>query len=160
MSSERSTGTDLGLLAIRLALGVTFVWHGIAKVAGENAPGLEQFAKHLDGLGVPFPYPAAVATVVGEIGGGLVVGLGLGVVARLGALALAVIMLVAIFKVHLPNGFISPFVVVAPPGVQAGDKLPIVTGFEYNIALLAMSLCVLFAGAGRIGLLSGGKKGG
>ena len=153
MASERSTGASLGLLMIRLALGAIFITHGLLKVVGENAPKVQGFADYLaNNLNVPFPYPAAIATIASEIGGGIVILLGLGIFARLGALALAVIMGVAIFKVHWPNGFLLP--------MQAEQAGQINYGYEYNVALLAMALCILFAGPGKIGLLGGGGGGG
>ena len=149
MAGGKNSGADLGLLVLRLALAGIFIAHGVQKVIG---PGVEGFSSTLANLGVPFPYQAAVATIASELGGGLVVGLGLGVVARLGALALAVVMGVAILKVHLHNGFFIPLEVK-----EAGR---VAWGYEYNIALLAMALCVLFAGPGKLGLLSGRGRGG
>jgi putative oxidoreductase len=150
MAGGRTGGTDIGLLFLRLALGGIFLAHGVMKVL-PSSPGVSGLADTLAKLGIPYPYPAAVATIASEIGGGAVVILGLGIIARLGALSLAVVMVVAILKVHLQNGFFLPMEAKAPG--------PIPMGYEYNVALLAMALCILFAGPGKFGLM-GGKGGG
>ncbi len=149
MADGKKTGLDFGLLVLRLALGGIFIAHGVAKVWGPGAPGLQGVSDFLGNLGVPYPYPMAVATISAEIGGGLLVVLGL--FARLGALSLAVVMAVAILKVHWKNGFFLP------QKMEAAGHIP--NGYEYALALGCMALCILFAGAGgfRVPL---GKRGG
>jgi putative oxidoreductase len=143
MAGGKNAGQDLGLLVLRLVLGGIFIAHGVQKLTGVGVGG---FADFLGTLELPSPYPLAVATISAEIGGGLLVVLG--VFPRIGALALAVVMGVAIWKVHWAKGFF----------MQIPEKEPGTFGFEYNLALLGMALCVLLAGAGNIGLFP--KKGG
>jgi len=145
MAGGKNAGQDLGLLVLRLVLGGIFIAHGVQKLMG---PGVGGFSDFLASLQLPSPYPLAVATISAEIGGGLLVVLG--IFPRIGAIALAAVMAVAIWKVHWPNGFFLPG--------EAAEKGPIKMGFEYNLALLGMALCILLAGAGRIGLFP--KKGG
>lgn len=72
MRPNRST--DLGLLVIRLMLGVVFVYHGQGKLFG----GLDQFAGFLGTLHVPAPHVAAVLAGLSEFGGGLLLLAGVG----------------------------------------------------------------------------------
>lgn len=154
MADSKRSGADVGLLLLRLALGGIFVAHGVVKVL-EGGPSV--LADTLANLGLPQANILAYATIIGEIGGGLLVALG--ILPRLGALALAVIMGVAIAKVHLVNGF---FLVTKAtqenfaswPGQT--DKI-IPHGMEYNVALLAMSLAVFLAGGGAYSLVVGRK---
>jgi putative oxidoreductase len=128
------TAADWGLLFLRIALGIVFIAHGAQKVFGWfGGPGLAGTVGFMHGkLGIPVPL-AYLASFT-EFFGGLAVLFGF--LGRLAALGLSINMLVAIFTVHLPNGFFL------------GKK----EGFEYAFALLGMALCVLFAGPGRIAL--------
>jgi putative oxidoreductase len=149
MAGGKNSGLDAGLLILRLALGGIFIAHGVTKVIGTG--GVQGFADFVGSLGLPAavpPYPLAVAAVVAEIGGGLLVVLGL--FARPAALALAVVMAVAIWKVHWANGFW-----LAKTAAKEG---PIANGMEYCVALLSMALCIFFAGPGGVSALP--KKGG
>ena len=164
MGKPNLSGSDAGALILRLALGGIFVAHGVAKLLpwGES---LESFSKTVGSLGIPGPaYPAAVAIVAAEILGGLLVILGL--LPRLGALALAIVMAGAIYFVHLPSGFFLK--VMATPqdiaawseAVKGKESIPIPHGIEFNVALLAMSLQVLLGGAGKMVVAGKSKKGG
>jgi putative oxidoreductase len=149
MAGGKQTGVDAGLLILRLGLGGIFIAHGVAKVLSPG--GVQGFADTVGNLGMPTflpPYPLAVAAITAEIGGGLLVVLGL--FARPAALALAVVMAVAIWKVHWANGFWL--------AAEATKEGKILNGMEHCVALLAMALCIFFAGAGSICALP--KKGG
>jgi putative oxidoreductase len=149
MAGGKKTGVDAGLLVLRLALGGIFIAHGVSKVISPG--GVNGFSDFVASLGLPGflpPYPLAVAAITAEIGGGLLVVLGL--FARPAALALAVVMAVAIWKVHSKNGFWL--------AASAAKEGPIANGMEYCLALLSMALCIFFAGAGGISALP--KKGG
>src|SRR4051794_21084813 len=99
--------TSIALLMLRLALGWTFFFHGSQKVFGLfGGSGLETFAEHLKGMGLPRflpPYAWAILAGYGEMVGGALVLLGL--FARVGTLPIIVTMIMAIAKVHGPNGF-------------------------------------------------------
>lgn len=125
-----------GLLLLRLALGVIFVMHGSQKVLGLfEGPGLlttvQNFETH---LGIPplLGYAAALTELFGGLA--LIVGL----FTRLAALGIGVTMGVALWKVHLVYGFFMNW--ACDPGKKHG--------FEYNLALLAMALTLVFTGAG------------
>src|SRR5262249_27368024 len=124
----------------RLFLGVIFFAHGAQKVFGWfGGPGLMNTVSFFgNSLGVP-PALAVIAALT-ECFGGLAVFVGL--LTRLAALGLIVVMLVAVAKVHWRNGF---FLNMSP---QPGKG----HGFEFNFALIGMALAVLVGGAGRVSL--------
>jgi len=138
MSNGKNAGLDVGLLILRLALGAILIVHGYAKLTTIGPSGLADYLGNK--LGILWPLPMAYACLLAEIGGGALVILGL--FARIGALAIAVTMGVAIAKVHWPKGF---FLKLKAEGL--GD---IPHGYEYCLALLAMALCIVFAGSGKI----------
>jgi putative oxidoreductase len=126
------TGVDWGLLIIRLVLGIVFAAHGWPKIA--------TFAQTVSGMahmGIP-PFFGALDVLTEFFGG---VALIFGVLARLASAGIIVVMLVAIFKVHLVNGFFMNWF-----GTQKGE------GIEYHLLVIAMALLVILAGPGRIAL--------
>jgi putative oxidoreductase len=134
-SARSATGVmarDWGLLFLRLVLGIIFVAHGSQKVFGAfHGPGLAGTVAFMGHMGIPAPL-AYLASFT-ELLGGLAVIIGL--LSRLAALGLAIDMLVAIFLVHLPNGFFGQ---------------PNKPGFEFPLAMFGMALALLFTGPGRI----------
>ena len=147
MAGGKMSGKDFGLLVLRLTLGGIMIAHGIMKLRAEG--GVNGFADTLAKIGFPGPPQAmAIAVIAGEIGGGALVILGL--MAQIGALAIAAIMVGAIVKVHLPNGFFMQD--------KATELGPLKHGVEYCVALLGMALCILFAGPGAMSFRL--KKGG
>ena len=139
---------SFGLLLLRLALGAIFFAHGAQKVMGWwGGPGIEVFAQHVMSMGMPH-FMAYVAAYAELLGGVAVI---IGFLTRLACLGLASNMAVAIWKVHLANGFFLNWFLVPGKG----------HGFEYAMALMAMSLCLLFTGAGKIsidGFIRGGSN--
>ncbi len=115
----------LSLLVMRVALGVIFIAHGWQKVF--SMQGVE---KMVSGLG--FPWWMAFVLTAAELGGGILVLVGL--LTRLGALAICVDMCVAIAKVHWSHGLKGP------------------QGFEYPLACAALAFALIFLGAGPIAL--------
>ena len=85
-------------LVLRLALGVMFVAHALLKVFVFTLPGTVAFFES-----VGFPGVLAYLTVLAEIGGGLL--LILGIWSRWVALALVPLLLGAL-SVHLDNGWV------------------------------------------------------
>ncbi|HZN60689.1 MAG TPA: DoxX family protein [Planctomycetota bacterium] len=147
MGDVKNTGLDLGLLVLRLGLGGIFIAHGVMKLLAPG--GVQGFADELAKLGLPQPYWMAVAAIASELGGALLVVLGL--FARLGALSLVVVMGVAIVCVHWQNGFLLKY-------EWSGQPTPhIPHGFEYCLALLTMALCILLAGPGKFRVPVGKK---
>src|SRR5438105_178632 len=90
---------DIGLLLLRLASGPVFLYHGSAILFGFfQGPGPRAFATH-------HHWPVILGYLVGlaQFGGGIALLTGL--FFRVGAASIALVMLGAIFLVHLPNGF-------------------------------------------------------
>ncbi|HEU4582930.1 MAG TPA: DoxX family protein [Polyangiaceae bacterium] len=126
-------------LPLRLLLGFGLAAHGLAKL--ERGP--EQFAVVLAALGVPAPHWAAWATALFELLGGLSILAGLFVTAW--SLPLAVVMLTAMFAVHLPYGFSSVKLrAVDAAGAQFGPP-----GYELNLLYLVGLLSLVLGGSGR-----------
>ena len=124
-----ASAVDTGLLCLRLTLGLVFMVHGAQLVFGAfGGPGIVNFAKMMGPLGY--------LVAIGEFFGGL--GIFVGFLSRFSAAALIVIMLGAIVKVHLPNGFFMNWY-----GKQAGE------GYEYHLLVIGMCLAILIAGPGR-----------
>jgi putative oxidoreductase len=129
------TDEDVGMLIVRLALGVVMFPHGAQKLLGWF--GGQGFAATMQGLGQMLPAAIVVLVIVIEFFGAL--GLILGLLGRVAALGVLAVMLGAIFTVHLPNGFFMNWT-----GRQAGE------GYEYHILAAAMALAILIKGSGSL----------
>ena len=116
----------LALLAMRVALGAIFIAHGAQKIFG----GMQGFEKIVTGIGAPWWMAYVVAAA--ELGGGILVLVGL--LTRLGALGNFVDMSVAIAKVHWKNGLKGP------------------AGYAFPLACAAWEFALIFFGAGPISL--------
>jgi putative oxidoreductase len=117
------------LLIVRIAAAAAFLYHGSTILFGAfGGPGLQGFAQYAH-------LPVAVAFLVGlaEFGGGLAMLTGL--LARLGAAGIVVVMAGAVLMVHLPKGF----------DVTKG-------GMEYPLTQLLIAVAILIAGAGPYSL--------
>lgn len=125
-------------IPLRLVLGYGFFEHGWAKLSR----GPEGFIGILDAIGLPFPELLGWATVVVEIVGGLMILAGAFV--PLAALPMIVILLVAIFTVHLPNGFSSiKLQAFDAAGAHFGQP-----GYETDLLYMAGLIALSIAGAG------------
>lgn len=125
---------DVGLLVLRVVLGVIFAAHGAQKLFGSfGGPGLEGTAGFHGQLGIKPPYLMAVLAGLAEFVGGILVAVGF--LTPIAAVALVVTMAVAVLTVHLRNGFFN----------MNG-------GYEFNLALAAMALALIFAGAGALSI--------
>lgn len=124
---------DIALLILRLVLGGIFVAHGAQKLFGSfGGPGIEGTAGFHEQLGIKPAKPMAVLAGLAEFVGGILVIAGF--LTPLAALALIVVMIVAILKVHLKNGFFATS-----------------EGYEFNLALIAVAVALLLAGSGAYG---------
>ncbi|MGE0314970.1 MAG: DoxX family protein [Lautropia sp.] len=131
---HRVLATDGGVaaLALRISVGVIFVAHGAQKLFGWfGGHGLEGTAQFFGSVGLNPGYLMALLAGATEFFAGLA--LIVGVLVRPAAAALAFAMLIAIFAVHFTKGFFL-------------DK----GGYEYALALFAMSVSLLSSGAGRL----------
>ena len=127
-----------GPVILRVCVGAVFVAHGLQKLLGMwGGPGLDGTAGMLGALGLPYPYPMGVLLAVTEAGGGLL--LILGGLTRPAALALAVDMAVAMWKVHYAHGFFLG-------GQGRGD------GIEYTLVLFGALISLMLTGAGALSI--------
>ena len=127
-------------IPLRLIVGCGFIEHGYAKLAR----GPDSFANILHALGVPFPSFMAWATIAVELLGGLLILLGAFV--TLASIPMAVVLLVAIFTVHLPNGF-SSIKLLSVDGAGAHFGQP---GYETDLLYLAGLMALVLGGAGPL----------
>jgi putative oxidoreductase len=127
-------------LPLRLIVGYGFMEHGFAKILR----GPEGFARILQALGVPAPHLMAWLTILVEVFGGLAIILGAFV--ALASLPMAIVLLVAIFTVHLPYGFSSiKLMAVTAAGAQFGPP-----GYECDLLYLAGLAALVMGGAGPL----------
>ena len=119
-------------LTLRIPVGIIFVAHGAQKLFGLfGGYGLEGTGQWMESIGLAPGYLMALLAGGAEFLGGLALLLGL--LVRPASALLAVTMLVAISSVHLSKGlFMSN------------------NGYEYALALLAVSVSLLFSGAGKL----------
>src|SRR5262245_34944957 len=129
-------------IPLRLSVGFGFMEHGYAKIAR----GPEKYASILHALGIPAPDLLAWATILVELFGGLAVLLGIFI--PLASIPMAIVLLVAIFTVHLPNGFSSiKLLSVDAAGAQFGQP-----GYETALLYLAALLALVLGGSGPLAL--------
>jgi putative oxidoreductase len=106
-----------------------FVAHGAQKLFGVwGGGGLAGTAEFFTQFGLTPAYPLAMLVAVVEFAGGLL--LICGALTLFAALALAINMAVAIWKVHAVHGFFLP------------------AGFEYNLALIGALVALMLTGPG------------
>ncbi len=124
------------LLIVRVVLGVIFFAHGAQKLFGWfGGYGLKGTIGYFQ-QALKIPAPLTVLAALTECFGGLAVLVGF--LSRPAALGLAIVMLVAIAKVHIPNGFFINW------SLQQGKG----HGYEMNLALIAMAAAVMVGGGG------------
>jgi putative oxidoreductase len=95
-----ATAQDWGTTLLRVMIGVVFMVHGWQKLF---EMGVGNVAQGFGSIGLPAPQAAAMVVSTLEFFGGAALILGL--LTRWVALAFTIEMLVAVFAVHLPNGF-------------------------------------------------------
>jgi putative oxidoreductase len=129
-------------IPLRLIVGFGFMQHGFAKLSR----GPDAFASILHALGVPASHFMAWVSILTELLGGLAVLLGAFV--TLASVPMAILLLVAIFTVHLHNGFSSvKLIAVTAAGPQFGP-----VGYEVNLLYLACLTALVLGGAGPFAL--------
>jgi putative oxidoreductase len=124
-------GADFGLLVLRIAVGGIFIAHGLQHVFGLlHGSGIAGFARFIDAAG--FSDSTVLAWVAGitELGGGVLVVLGL--FSQLGAAGLLGLM-ANVVAMKWPLGFFAP-------------------GYEYELLLGVCAFALLFTGPGRAAL--------
>lgn len=134
IKSLATTRAGFGLTILRVLVGITFMAHGSQKLFGWfGGYGLAGVAQWMESIGLAPGYLMALMAGSAEFFGGLALVIGL--LVRPASAVLAITMLVAIFSVHIGNGFF-----------MANN------GYEFALALLAATLALLVEGAGRLSL--------
>ena len=129
-------------LSLRLIIGIGFMAHGWAKLSR----GPSGFAKLLTQIGAPLPETTAWVSTFVELLGGLAIFVGAFV--EIVSVPLIVMMLVAMFTVHLKYGFSSINTIgLTPNGPQFGPP-----GYEVNLLYIAGLLALILGGAGPLSL--------
>lgn len=130
------TENDVVSLILRLFLGVVFFPHGMQKLLGWfGGYGFEGSMGYFTGtLGIPavLAFLAIMAESLGALG------LLSGLLTRVAAFGIATNMVVAIFMLHLPNGFFMNW-----SGKQGGE------GFEYHLLVIAIAIALMIKGGGK-----------
>ena len=125
---------DIGLLIIRLVVGLLFVGHGAQKLFGWfGGYGIKGTGGWFESIGVKPGVTMALLAGLTELIGGLLFALGL--LTPLAGIMIAGTMVMAIAKVHGPNG------------LWATEN-----GYEYNLILIAVTIGVALTGAGQYAL--------
>jgi putative oxidoreductase len=133
---KEMSAVNTGILFLRCVLGTVFLAHGLQKLIGAfGGGGIEGTAKMMQQMGLVAPmFWAWVVALSETLGGALLI---LGVFPRISAAVIAVIMIVAILKVHGHNGLF------------AGQG-----GFEYPLLIFAVCVGIILAGGGKYSFLN------
>ena len=124
---------DIAFMGLRTAIGVIFIAHGAGKLSEE---GYQGFIGWMSSMGIP--EGMAILIALGELIPGIL--LVVGVLNRISASILALIMVSAIF-------------IVKNAGSLTGER-----GYELDLILLAACLVVIVMGPGRVSLAHMVKK--
>ncbi|MFK2826745.1 DoxX family protein [Bacillus sp. B190/17] len=125
---------DMGLLLIRLVIGLAFVGHGAQKLFGWfGGYGLKGTGGWFESIGMKPGIIMALLAGLAEFAGGAMFALGL--FTPLAGVIIAGTMFMAIVKVHGQNGF------------WAAQN-----GYEYNLVLIAAAIGVGMIGPGQYAL--------
>lgn len=125
---------DWASFPLRIGLGIVFVAHGLQKALGMfGGSGIDGFSQMLSGSG--FPSASILAYIVAYIeliGGACLI---LGLFTRLAALLIAIVMIVAMWKIHFAKGLF----------LANG-------GFEYNLVIISACISLIIFGSGKLGI--------
>jgi putative oxidoreductase len=115
---------QIGVLILRVFLGIAFLVHGIVKFQG----GIGNIAGWFDSIGIPgfMAYIVALTEIVGGIA--LILGIGTRIVSAL----LVLLLLVATLKVKLAVGFLG------------NGQMP---GYELDLSMMGIAIFLLLNGS-------------
>jgi putative oxidoreductase len=130
------TENDTAIMILRVVLGVVYFPHGMQKLLGWfGGYGIGGTMGFFTGnLGIPeiFAFLAIMAEGLGCLG------LLSGLLTRIAAFGITVNMIVAVFMLHLKNGFFMNW-----EGKQPGE------GFEYHLLVIAIGIALMIRGGGK-----------
>jgi putative oxidoreductase len=122
---------NIGLLIIRLVIGVLFIGHGAQKLFGWfGGYGVKGTGGWFESIGIKPGVTMALLAGLTELIGGILFTLGL--LTPLAGIMIAGTMVMAIVKVHGPNGVWSTQ-----------------NGYEYNLTILAVAIGIALIGPGQ-----------
>lgn len=125
---------NIGLLIIRVVIGVIFMGHGAQKLFGWfGGYGIKGTGGWFESIGIKPGTAMALLAGLTELIGGILFTLGL--LTPLAGIMIAGTMVMAIAKVHVPNGLWSTE-----------------NGYEYNLTVIAVVLGVALIGPGQYAL--------
>ncbi|HVH96667.1 MAG TPA: DoxX family protein [Bacillus sp. (in: firmicutes)] len=125
---------NIGLLIIRLVVGLLFVGHGAQKLFGWfGGYGIKGTGGWFESIGIKPGVTMALLAGLTELIGGILFTVGL--LTPLAGIMIAGTMVMAIVKVHAPNG------------LWATEN-----GYEYNLILIAVTIGVALTGPGQYAL--------
>ncbi|WP_223590229.1 DoxX family protein [Neobacillus bataviensis] len=125
---------NIGLLIIRLVIGLLFVGHGAQKLFGWfGGYGLKGTGGWFESIGMKPGVTMALIAGLTEFVGGILFALGL--LTPVAGILIAGTMAMAIIKVHAPNGLWITS-----------------NGYEYNLTLLGVAIGVALTGPGKYAL--------
>lgn len=134
LSSLVATGDSFAPTALRVALGVMILPHGLQKTVGAfGGHGFKGTMGYLTGV-IGAPWIFAFLAILAESVGGVMLLAGLGT--RLAALGVGGVMLVAAAQ-HRPNGFFMNWM-----GSQKGE------GVEFHLLAVGIVVALLILGGG------------
>ena len=129
--ANHSARTDVALLALRIASGLAFFYHGAAILFGMfGGPDPERFA-------IDHRFPVVLGYLIGLAQVASAIAVLAGAFVRFAAAAVIVVMLGAIFLVHFAHGY----------DVSSG-------GMEYALTQLLIAVALLLMGAGSYSVAS------
>lgn len=133
-----NTNEDIAYTVARVFLGLIIFPHGAQKLLGLfGGFGFTGTLNFMTGNGIPAI--AAILVILGESLGSIA--LIFGFIGRFMAFGIFMVMIGAIFMVHLPNGFFMNWF-----GKQAGE------GYEYHLLAIGLALVVMIGGSGRFSI--------
>jgi putative oxidoreductase len=125
---------NIGLLIIRLVIGILFIGHGAQKLFGWfGGYGLKGTGGWFESIGMKPGVTMALFAGLAELIGGMLFALGL--LTPIAGIMIAGTMVMAIVKVHGPNGLWATS-----------------NGYEYNLTLLAVAIGIALIGPGQYAL--------
>ncbi|MGE6896659.1 DoxX family protein [Priestia flexa] len=121
---------SIGLLLVRLVIGLSFMAHGAQKLFGWfGGHGLKGTGGWFESIGMKPGVRMALIAGLSELVGGALFAVGF--LTPLAALMIAGTMFIAIIKVHGPNGYWATQ-----------------NGYEYNLTLLVVAISIAIIGPG------------
>ncbi|MFB3167147.1 DoxX family protein [Neobacillus sp. 179-C4.2 HS] len=125
---------NVGLLLIRLVIGVLFIGHGAQKLFGWfDGYGIKGTGGWFESIGIKPGVTMAVMAGLAELIGGILFALGL--LTPLAGILIAGTMVMAIIKVHAVNGLWATQ-----------------NGYEFNLTLLVVAIGVALIGPGQFAI--------